>query len=35
MSTPSGRARDSAAAPNLKLEYDGALPITAHRTEIL
>jgi ATP-dependent helicase HrpA len=35
MSTLPGRARDPAAAPNLKLEYDGALPITAHRTEIL
>ncbi|HEU4625639.1 MAG TPA: ATP-dependent RNA helicase HrpA, partial [Steroidobacteraceae bacterium] len=37
MSTPSRRHRPPAAAsaPNLKLEYDPALPITAHRAEIL
>lgn len=35
MSTLSGRAQDPAALPSVKLEYDGALPITAHRTEIL
>jgi ATP-dependent helicase HrpA len=35
MSTPSRRPFDPAAAPNLKLEYDPALPITAHRAEIL
>src|SRR5215510_12318256 len=35
MSTPSRRPSDVAAAPNLKLEYDPALPITAHRAEIL
>jgi ATP-dependent helicase HrpA len=35
MSTPSGRLRNSAAAAPIKLEYDPALPITAHREEIL
>ncbi|MEJ1961996.1 MAG: ATP-dependent RNA helicase HrpA [Gammaproteobacteria bacterium] len=35
MSTPSGRLRVPAAASQLKLEYDPALPITAHRDEIL
>jgi ATP-dependent helicase HrpA len=35
MSTPSGRLRAPAAAAQLKLEYDPALPITAHRGEIL
>ena len=35
MSTPSGRLRAPAAASQLKLEYDPALPITAHRDEIL
>src|SRR5688572_15622719 len=35
MSTPSGRPRPSAADIPLKLEYDPALPITAHREEIL
>jgi ATP-dependent helicase HrpA len=35
MSTPSGRMRVPAAASQLKLEYDPALPITAHREEIL
>lgn len=35
MSTPSGRLRASAADTPLKLEYDPALPITAHREEIL
>jgi ATP-dependent helicase HrpA len=35
MSTPSGRIRAPAAATPLKLEYDPALPITAHREEIL
>ena len=35
MSTPSGRMRVPAAASQLKLEYDPALPITAHRDEIL
>jgi ATP-dependent helicase HrpA len=35
MSTPSGRIRAPAAATSLKLEYDPALPITAHREEIL
>src|SRR6186713_776059 len=35
MSTPSGRIRVPAASSQLKLEYDPALPITAHREEIL
>jgi ATP-dependent helicase HrpA len=35
MPTPSGRLRAPAAASQLKLEYDPALPITAHRDEIL
>ena len=38
MSTPPRRARERAAGasiPDLKLEYDPALPITAHRAEIL
>jgi ATP-dependent helicase HrpA len=35
MPTPSRRRFDPALAPNLKLEYDPALPITAHRAEIL
>jgi ATP-dependent helicase HrpA len=35
MSTPSGRMRVPAAVSQLKLEYDPALPITAHREEIL
>jgi ATP-dependent helicase HrpA len=35
MPTPSGRIRAPAAASQLKLEYDPALPITAHRDEIL
>ena len=35
MSTLSGRLRVPAAASHLKLEYDPALPITAHREEII
>src|SRR5688572_24578140 len=35
MSTSSGRSSAPAAASNLRLEYDPALPITAHRAEIL
>jgi len=35
MSTSSGRAQAPAAAAQLRLEYDPALPITAHRDEIL
>src|SRR5215831_16049564 len=35
MSTRPRRAYNPAAAPNFKLEYDSALPITAHRAEIL
>jgi ATP-dependent helicase HrpA len=35
MPTSPGRVRSPAAPPNLRLEYDGALPITAHRLEIL
>jgi ATP-dependent helicase HrpA len=35
MSPSPRRAADAAALLNLKLEYDGALPITAHRAEIL
>lgn len=35
MPTLPGRLRHPAAALNLKLEYDPALPITAHRAEIL
>ena len=35
MSTSSGRAQAPAAAAPLKLEYDPALPITAHRDEII
>jgi ATP-dependent helicase HrpA len=35
MSTPSGRLTAPAAAAQLKLDYDPALPITAHRDEII
>src|ERR1700751_5396754 len=35
MPTPPDRAREPGPAPPLKLEYDAALPITAHRAEIL
>jgi ATP-dependent helicase HrpA len=35
MRSSTGRARDPASLPRLKLEYDPVLPITAHRAEIL